>query len=82
MAPLKPNPNKGIVKVQNSHNPTFFAMLGATKLSVGKKTPGTTASRATSAASKPTSSIAGADAALANLKHSLAIENQKKAELS
>ena len=83
MAPLPPNPKKGVTKVQQTPHPQFLAMLGAKSLIMKKHTatsPTKVTPKSTAASTTRTSSLtAGADAALAQLKSSMASENAKKA---
>lgn len=72
---LKPNPNKGVVKVQNTYNPAFHAMFNSKAFNQVKKPGAASNKSATSSNSKVTP---GTDAALAALQSSLALENAKK----
>ena len=79
MAPLMPNPRKGITKVENKPNSQFLAIFASKKL-VPSKRPINSTPKPASTLNKTASDTAGTDAALAALKNSLASENAKKAE--
>jgi hypothetical protein len=82
--PLKPNPKKGVIKVEQKSCPQFLAMLGAKSLTTKKPTPTANAKadpKSTASSTTKTQPLTLAkDAALAQLQSSMASENAKKAE--
>jgi restriction endonuclease Mrr len=75
-----PNINKGTAKVENKPHAQFLAMFQNKKFKVTKTTKATSNQTPASSTNKSGMATAVADAAVTQLKNSLASENLKKQE--